>query len=175
VGDASFPPITECTKPSVDRLEQWEASGEGTTVPATGNTLVQEGNHYVSKIQFVGMQWHVMPVYLGNTFGATIDLSKSSGFLLTYSSTADMYVQLRPSTHWNGGDQWATPIPSTGGVTKTQFFSFAPNLWKSVFGTPTWGFDVALKEASALVFIGQFQTTVVFSGLRVDGFVPPCL
>src|SRR5579859_1508363 len=94
-GDGSFPPIMECTKPSVDRLEQWEASGEGTTVPATGNTLVKQGNVYVSKIQFVGSQWHVMPVYLGNMFGAKVDLTKSSGFLLTYSSTSDMYVQLR--------------------------------------------------------------------------------
>jgi hypothetical protein len=173
--DAGFPPITECAKPSVDRLEQWEASGEGTTVPATGNTLVKEGDHYVSKIQFVNMQWHVVPVYLGNTFNAQADLSKSSGFLLTYSSTSDMYAQLRPASHWDGGDQYATPIPSTGGVTKSQFFSFAPDKWKSVFGPPAYGFDVALKEARAFVFVGQFPNTVVFSGLRVDGYVPPCL
>jgi hypothetical protein len=175
VGDASFPPIMECAKPSVDRLEQWEASGEGTTVPATGNTLVKDGNRYVSKVQFVNMEWHVIPVYLGNTFNAQADLSASSGFLLTYSSTSDMYVQVRPASHWDGGNQYATKIPSTGGVTKSQFFSFDPANWKSIFSDPGYPYATALKEARAFVFVGQFPNTVVFSGLRVDGYVPPCL
>jgi hypothetical protein len=175
VGDASFPPIMECAKPSVDRLEQWMASGEGVTMPATGNTLVMDGGRYVSKIQFVGNEWHVMPVYLGNTFNAQADLSASSGFLLTYSSTSSFYVQVRPASHWDGGNQWATTIPSTGGVVKSQFFSFAPANWKSIFSDPGYPFATALKEARAFVFVGQTPNTIVFSGLRIDGYVPPCL
>jgi hypothetical protein len=174
-GDASFPPIMECAKPSVDRLEQWQASGEGTTVPATGNTLVMDGGRYVSKIQFVGTDWHVMPVYLGNTFNAQADLSASSGFMLTYNSTSSFYVQVRPASHWDGGNQYATMIPSTGGVTKTQFFSFAKENWKSIFSDPGYPYETALKEARAFVFVGNTPNTIVFSGLRIDGYVPPCL
>jgi len=173
-GDASFPPITECPNASVDRLQQWMASGEGVTVPPTGNTLVMDGGRYVSKIQFVGNEWHVMPVYLGNTFNAQADLSASSGFMLTYSSTSNMYVQVRPASHWDGGNQYATMIPSTGGVVKSQFFSFAKENWKSIFQDPGYPYETALKEARAFVFVGQTPNTIVFSGLRIDGYVPPC-
>ncbi len=173
--DGGFPPLMECAKPSVDRLENWEASGEGKTIPATGNCLVKEGDHYVAKVEFVNNEWHVLPVYLGNVFGAQVDLSASSGFLLTYSSTSDMYAQLRPAPpHWDGGDQYATTIPSTGGTKKSQFFSFAKENWKSIFKTPAWTFDSALQTASALVFVGEKANLIVFSGLRIDRYVPPC-
>jgi hypothetical protein len=175
-GDSGFPPITECMKPSVDRLEVWTSSGpaEGTTIPVTGDLLVMEGTGYVAKVQFLKTEWHVCPVYLGNQFNANANLSASSGFLLTYSSTSDMYVQARPTSHWSGGDQWATLIPSTGGVKKSQFFSFDPAKWKSVFGTPTWSLADTLKEVLGFVFVGQTPNTITFYGLRFDGFVPPC-
>jgi len=120
------------------------------------------------------MEWHVIPVYLGNTFNAQADLSASSGFLLTYSSTSNMYVQLRPASHWDGGNQYATMIPSTGGVTRSQFFSFAKANWKSIFLDPGYPYELALQEARAFVFVGQTPNTVVFSGLRIDGYIPPC-
>jgi len=175
-GDAAFPPITECTKPSVDRLEDWLSSGpvEGTTIPPTGDLLVMEGAVYVAKVQFLNVEWHVCPVYLGNQFNANANLSASSGFMLTYSSTSDMYVQARPTSHWSGGDQWATLIPSTGGVKKSLFFSFDPAQWKSLFGTPTWTLADALKEVLGFVFVGQTPNTITFYGLRFDGYVPPC-
>jgi hypothetical protein len=169
-----FGPIVECAKPSIDRLEDWEASGEGKTVPAMGNTIVKEGDHYVAKIEFVNMEWHVVPVYLGNTFNAQADLSASSGFVLTYSSTSDMFVQVRPASHWDGGNQYATKIPSTGGMKKSQFFSFAKENWKSIFSDPGYPYELALQEARAFVFVGQTPNTIVFSGLRIDGYVPPC-
>jgi hypothetical protein len=175
-GDSGFPPITECMKPSVDRLEDWTTSGpvEGTTIPPTGNLLVMEGAGYVAKVQFLNVEWHVCPVYLGNQFNANANLSASSGFLLTYSSTSDMYVQARPTSHWSGGDQWATLIPSTGGVKKSQFFSFDAAKWKSVFGTPTWTLADTLKEVLGFVFVGQTPNTITFYGLRFDGYTPPC-
>jgi hypothetical protein len=175
-GDPRFPPITECTKPSVDRLEVWTSSGpaEGTTIPPTGNLVVMEGDHYVAKVEFLNVEWHVCPVYLGNQFSANANLAASSGFLLTYSSTSDMYVQARPTSHWSGGTQWATKIPSTGGVKKAQFFSFDPANWKSLFGTPTWTMADTLKEVLGFVFVGQTPNVITFYGLRVGGYVPPC-
>jgi hypothetical protein len=176
VGGAGFPPITECTKPSVDRLEDWTSSGpaEGTTIPPTGDLLVKEGDHYIAKVQFLNVEWHVCPVYLGNQFNANANLATSSGFLLTYSATADFYVQARPTSHWSGGTQWATKIPSTGGVMKSQFFSFQPANWMSIFDTPTWSLADTLKEVLGFVFVGQDPNTITFYGLRFDGYVPPC-
>jgi hypothetical protein len=175
-GDSGFPPITECMKPSVDRLEVWTSSGpaEGTTIPPTGDLLVKEANAYVAKVQFLNVEWHVCPVYLGNQFSANANLSASSGFLLTYSSTSDIYVQARPTSHWSGGDQWATLIPSTGGVKKSLLITFEPAKWKSLFGAPTWTLADALKEVLGFVFVGQMPNTITFYGLRFDGYVPPC-
>jgi hypothetical protein len=94
-GGAELPPIDECTgTPSVDRFTQWIASGEGTTVPATGSILVKEGDEYVGKVQLVGAGWHVIPVYIKNKFGESLDLSTSSGITLTYSATAELHVPL---------------------------------------------------------------------------------
>lgn len=172
--DPVYPPIEECPTPSVDRLTQWTASGEGTTVPATGSILVKEGNDYVGKVQFVGAEWHVIPVLIANKFGTAVDLSKASAFTLTYSATADLHVQLRTKSHWSGGDQYATDIPSTGGMVQTKTFSFAEAGWKSLFGAPALSYADTLKEGMGLVFVGNSENTVVFSGLRIDGFVPPC-
>jgi len=178
-GDASFPPITECPgKPSVDRIQQWTTSapGEGTTIPPSGNLVVAEGDHFVAKVQFIinNGAYCVCPVYLNNAFGQKADLSTSTGFLLTYSSTADMSVQARPVSHWSGGDQWATLIPSTGGVKKSVFFSFEPSKWKSIFGTPTWTFASTLKEVLGFVFVGNKANVITIYGLRFDGFTPTC-
>ena len=172
---AGLPPLEECpNKPSVDRLTNWEASGEGLTVPATGSILVKDGTVYVGKVEFVGTEWHVIPVYIANKFGSTADLSKASGFTLTYSATSDLHVQLRSLSHWSGGDQYATSIPSTGGQKKTQFFSFAETGWKSLFGQPVLSYADTLKEGMGLVFVGNSANMVAFYGLRIDGFTPPC-
>ncbi|MDQ1646247.1 MAG: hypothetical protein QOJ50_2431 [Cryptosporangiaceae bacterium] len=167
----------ECATPSIDHLQQWLASGEGTTVPATGSLLVPEGRKYAAKVTFVNAEWHVIPVWLGNQFEAQADLSRSSGFWLTYSATAGLYVQLRPASHWSGGDKWLTPIPSTGGHLVTRFFSFSPRNWIALpeLGTPTYSLASALAEARGLVFVGKTANTLDFRGLRIDGYDPPCL
>ncbi|HVY30849.1 MAG TPA: hypothetical protein VHB79_30025 [Polyangiaceae bacterium] len=170
-----YPPIEECANtPSVDRLTQWTASGEGTTVPATGSILVKQGNDYVGKVQFVGAEWHVVPVLLTNKFGVAVDLTSSSGFTLTYSATADLHMQLRTKSHWGGGDQYATDIPSTGGMVQTKTFSFAEANWKSLFGAPVLSYADTLKDAMGLVFVGNSENTLIVSGLRIGGVIPPC-
>jgi len=174
-GVMDLPPIEECTgTPSVDRFTQWVASGEGTTVPATGSILVKEGEEYVGKVQLVGGGWHVIPVYIKNKFGEALDLSTSSGITLTYSATAELHVQLRSKSHWSGGNQYATTIPSTGGKKETRFFSFAEAGWKSLFGAPELSYPDTLKEGMGLVFVGDGANEVVFYGMRIDGYTPPC-
>ncbi|MEV7098697.1 hypothetical protein AB0M80_38265 [Amycolatopsis sp. NPDC051045] len=174
---ASARPGHECATPSIDRLQQWLASGEGATVPATGSLLVPEGRRYAAKVTFLNAEWHVAVVWLGNRFEAQADLSRSAGFLMTYSATDDLYVQLRPASHWSGGDKWLTLVPSTGGKIVTRFFGFAPHRWTSLpeLGTPSYSFASALKEARGLVFVGKTPNELEFRGLRVDGYRPPCL
>lgn len=167
----------ECATPSIDRLQQWLASGEGTTVPATGSLLVSEGGKYAAKVTFVNAEWHVIVVWLANQFEAQVDLSRSAGFWLTYSATDDLYVQLRPASHWSGGDKWLTLVPSTGGRLVTRFFSFSPADWTTLpeLGTPSYSFASALGEARGLVFVGKTANILDFRGLRLDGYQPPCL
>lgn len=166
----------ECTTPSIDRYQQWLASGEGTTVPATGSLLVPEGHGYVAKVAFLNAEWHVAVLWLGNQFEAQADLGRSAGFWLTYSATDDLYVQLRPASHWSGGDKWLTRIPSTGGRTVRRFFGFAPDRWTWLpeLGRPSYSLASALSEARGLVFVGKTPNTIAFRGLKVDGYTPPC-
>jgi hypothetical protein len=169
------PPVEECMgTPSVDRFTQWIASGEGTTVPAKGSIVVMEGGDHVAKVELVGPGWHVIPVYIKNKFGEALDLSTSSGIRLTYSATAELHVQLRSKSHWSGGQQYATTIPSTNGQKETRFFSFAEAGWKSLFGPPVLSYADTLKEGMGLVFVGDGPNLVTFYGLRIDGYTPPC-
>lgn len=169
-------PRCECTAPSIDGLQQWLASGEGTTVPASGSLLVRDGDRYAAKVRFLNAEWHVIVVWLGNQFEAQADLSKSSGFWLTYSATDDLYVQLRPASHWSGGDKWLAPVPSTGGKLVKRFFSFSPDSWTWLpeLGKPSYSFASALGEARGLVFVGKTPNTLDFRGLPIDGYQPPC-
>ncbi len=174
-GTGGLPPLQECNAtPSVDRLTSWSATNEGTMVPASGSILVKDGADFVGKVEFVGGGWHVLPVLIANKFDVSADLSKAASFTLTYSATAELHVQLRSKSHWNGGDQYATTIPSTGGKQETHVFSFAEAGWKSLFGTPTLSYADTLKEGMGLVFVGDGANTVVFYGLRIDGYTPPC-
>jgi hypothetical protein len=174
-GAGDLPPLTECTgKASIDRLTDWQASGEGATLPATGSILVKEGDAYIGKVQFVGADWHVIPVLIANRFGTTADLTASKGMTLTYSATSELHVQLRSSSHWNGGDQYAATIAATAGQKKTLFVPFAATAWASLFGAPQLSYADTLKEGMGLVFVGNSANDVVFYGLRIDGFTPAC-
>ena len=174
---ATAAPSCECDTPSIDRLQQWLASGEGTTVPATGSLLVPERHGYAAKVTFLNAEWHVVVVWLGNKFEAQADLSKSRGFWLTYSATEDLYVQLRPASHWSGGNKWLTKVPSTRGKIVRTWFSFAPGNWTTLpeLGKPDYSLAAALKEARGLVFVGKTANRIDFRGLRIDGYRPPCL
>lgn len=143
-------------------------------VPASGSILVKEGAGYVGRVQFLGSGWHVLPVLIANQFDVSADLSQAAGFTLTYSATAELHVQLRSKSHWSGGDQYATTLPSTSGQQQTHFFSFAAPEWKSLFGAPALSFADTLKEGMGLVFVGDGENTIAFYGLRIDGYTPPC-
>ena len=143
-------------------------------VPASGSILVKDGADYVGKVHFIGAGWHVLPVLIANKFDVTADLSKASSFTLTYSATAEFHVQLRSKSHWSGGDQYATTIPSTGGKQETHVFSFAQAGWKSLFGAPVLAYADTLKEGMGLVFVGDGENTIAFYGLRIDGYTPTC-
>jgi hypothetical protein len=168
----------ECATPSIDRLQQWLASGEGATEPATGSILVPRGPHeYTAKIKFLAHDWHVMVVWLGNKFEAQADLTGSRGFWMTYRASDDLYVQLRPASHWSGGDKWVTKIPSTRGRLLTKFFSFKPDKWTTLpeLGKPAYPLAEALDDARGLVFVGKAPNDLEFRGLKIDGYRPPCV
>lgn len=174
-GGTGLPSVVECTAPSIDRLREWLASGEGPTTPATGSLLVAEGDSYVARAAFTSAsEWHVLAIWFGNEFGATIDLSDSSGFTLTYSATADFYFQLRPAAQWSGGDKWHMPIPSTAGQVVTTFFPFESSEWTERLGTPPHSFLEALSDASGFAVVGNSQNELSFYGLQIDGFTPDC-
>ncbi len=170
-------PHRECSTPSINRFQQWLASGEGTTVPPTGSLLVKEGAGYAAKVVFQNNEWHVAVVWLGNKFDAQADLSRSAGFWLAYRADEDLYVQLRPASHWSGGDKWLTKIPATGGQLVRRYFSFDPGNWTWLpeLGQPSYSFRSALAEARGLVFVGKTPNALDFRELRVDGYQPPCL
>jgi hypothetical protein len=168
----------ECGTPSIDRLQQWIASGEGATEPATGSILVPKNRHdYTAKIKFLADDWAVMVVWLGNKFEAQADLTKSRGFWMTYRATSDLHVQLRPASHWSGGDKWVTRIPSTRGKLVKRFFSFNPDKWTTLpeLGKPAYPFGEALDDARGLVFVGKTKNDLEFQGLKIDGYRPPCV
>ncbi|NKE61316.1 hypothetical protein FXN61_32945 [Lentzea sp. PSKA42] len=168
----------ECRTPSIDRFQQWLASGEGATEPATGSILVPQGRHgYTAKIKFLASDWAVMVVWLGNKFEAQADLSRSAGFWMTYRATDDLYIQLRPASFWSGGDKWVTKVPSTRGKLVKRFFSFHPDKWTTLpeLGKPAYPLSEALDDARGLVFVGKTPNDLEFRGLRVDGYRPPCV
>ena len=171
--------MQECPKPSVSRITMWNATGEGTTAPMSGTLLVQEGDHYVAREQFLpnggSDPWHVLEILIGNVFDFSVDLSGSSGFTMTYSSTGDLLMQMRPAAHWDGGAQWVTRIPSTGGMVRRQTFPFASAQWiVSSLGTPTWTYAMALADVRGLVLIGNTTNTIAISELSIDGYTPIC-
>ena len=161
--DAGPTPLMECSKPSIDRLTWWKATGEGTTVPMAEGTslLVKEGDHYVAKQQFIGGGWHVFEILVGPTFETKADLSKSSGFSLTYNTTGELYMQMRPASKYSGGGQWATKIPSTGGQTKH-------------LGQSSLAFASTINQVRGLLLVGQTANQITVSQLRIDGFSPTC-
>lgn len=168
--------VDECDTPSINRYQKWLASGEGPTLPQTGDLLVSSGDGFAAEATFTtDNQWHVLAIWLGNEFGASVDLSASQGFTLTYSATADFYIQLRPAAEWSGGSKWHLPIPSTEGALVTTEFSFEAAEWTERLGPPPHSFEDALGDASGFVVVGNKENALKFTSLSVDGYEPPCL
>ena len=173
--DPEPPPLQECAGGSVDRLEHWlSSSNEGRCDP-TGDLLVNQGGDQVARVRFTSAgQWHTVTVLVANEYEASENLSGSSGFSMTYRSTADVYVQLRPAFAWNASSWWALRIPSTGGNVVTRDFSFDPANWAPLFGTPGHSVPQALGDLRGFVIVGHGQNDIEVRGLRFDGFVPVC-
>jgi hypothetical protein len=96
--------------------------------------------------------------------------------MLSYSATADLWVQLRPLSHAHGGEQWTAKLPSTGGQPQDLFVSFAPASWGMLLGDPPFPFAQALRDANFFNFVAPPTSTNTFvvRGLRIDGHTPPC-
>jgi hypothetical protein len=178
--DGGLPPLMECSVPSIDRITGFHSTGEGTTVPMKedGTLLVKEGDHYVAKEKFLNNEWHVLEIVItkGIETKPPADLSKSTGITLTYNTTADLYFQMRSQSHWNGGAHWTTPVPSSKGQTVTKFFPFGAANWKAAPGLEAadQSYDLTIKEVVGLMLIGQNPNDITISGMRIDGYVPPC-
>jgi hypothetical protein len=131
---------------------------------------------YIAQATFTSSnEWHVLVIWLANEFEASVDLSGSSGFTLTYSATADFYIQLRPAFEWSGGAKWHMPIPSSGGQVVTHTFAFDASDWEERLGAVPHTFEAALADARGLVPVGNSQNEISFHSLRIDGYEPPCL
>jgi hypothetical protein len=172
--------VEGCDVRAIDGYSVWVASGEtGMTVPPKDDLLVDEGGRTLAKVAFVGTgPYHIIALHLANDRDrGAVDLSRSSGFTMTYSATADLWVQLRASTTWNGGSHYVTMIPSTGGQMQTRTFTFERSRWTALddLGIPTRTFDAERAEVRGFVFVGRPANTLVFSSFKVDGYTPPCV
>jgi hypothetical protein len=173
------PPLAECNMPSIDHLERWTVASEAgaATTPAAGSILVAEGDHQVGKVSFTGGGWHIVAVLVTNSNTAQANLSASTGFTLTYSATADLWIQLRETANYMDGAHWVLPLPSTGGQLRTVFVSLAADSWITLprLGTPKVTFPQALTQVRGIFFIGDAANTLVLRGMRFDGYTPVCL
>ena len=156
-------------------MQQWLAHafvGAGNR----SSLLSMEGGRYVAKGQFPGGNWSEIVVLIGNAESAAVDLSKSKGFEITYSATAPLWMQMRGNVKLHGGDQHVVALPATGGMTVTKFVPFEPAAWTFApgLGKPTHALADVVKSASFFDIVGNAANTVKFSGLRFDGYVPPC-
>ena len=124
-------------------------------------------------MQFIGAEWHVVPVLIANQFDVTADLSKAAASPhlqrdLRAARAAALQVPLERRRSVRDH------VASTSGQKQTSFLSFAEANWKSLFGAPALSFADTLKEGMGLVFVGNSENTLVFYGLRIDGYSPPC-
>ena len=172
-----WPKLNECKGASLNRFSQWNASGEGETLPATGSLLKKAGSHYRAEIEFLGAeQWHVFALWLGPMFETSYDLRASKGLRIRYSTTAPLLMQLRPGFSWSGGEQWLTQLPNTSGETRERFIAFHQDEWFSLseLGQPKHTFKEALQDTRGLVFVGKQPNKITISALKIASFIPPC-
>jgi hypothetical protein len=170
------PPAVMCAKANLDGFTSWLATNEGKMIPSSGSILVREGEGWVGKVEFVGAEWHVLEVLVGNTFNTQRDFSASKGFTLTYAASSDIWIQARPANAYSGGAKHVIKLPSTNGAKTTTFFSFAPDAWTTIaeLGRPNYPLGDALKQLRAFVVVGKTPNKISFYNLTVDGYRPTC-
>jgi len=178
--DSSAPrdvaPLVECPGGSLDRFQKWLAHALVTGAAADSSILVTEGNRQVARASFPGGDWSEVVVLLGNAANASIDLSMSAGFDITYGATADLFIELRGTVQLHGGDQHAIKLPATGGTTVTKHVPLDPAAWTFIdtLGKPTVAFADVVRTANMFDIVGDTANVVSFSGLRFDNYVPVC-
>ena len=159
--------------PSLGRLQLFRAHAN--TVPATGNLLVREGERYVAKVRFTGANWSEVVVPLANNEARAADLSQSAGFTISYSATAELWVQIRGTVQPHGGDQHVVRLAPTGGQVQTRSFRFVPEEWTQRLGPPRVTLADVVKSAIMFNFIGIAANDVTVTSLRFDSYAPMCL
>jgi hypothetical protein len=167
----------ECPGGSLDRLQKWLGHAFVTGVSPDSSILVDDGGKKVARAKFTGGgNWSEVVVLLGNATDAAVDLSKSAGFTITYSATADLYIELRGTVQLHGGDQHAVKLPATGGMTVSKRILLDPSAWTFVdaLGKPTVAFADVVRTANMFDIVGNTANDVTFTGLRFDGYVPMC-
>jgi hypothetical protein len=164
----------ECATPSIGRLQQWTAHAN--TIPATGSLLVKQGERFVAKVRFMGGVWSEVVMPPSNSLATVADLSKSAGFTITYSASADLWVQVRGSVQPHGGDQHVVRLPATAGKSETLSVRFSPDQWTFLpaLGKPRVALSDVLKSVTILNFVGNTANDVTFHDLRFDNHLPMC-
>ena len=117
-----------------------------------------------------------MVVLVANSATGQADLTKFGGMTITYSATAEVYMQLRPATKEHGGDQHIVKLPSTNGMFATKYYPFTSDSWTfhPELGKPTFPLETALKTARLLDFVSPRAVTFVVQSLRFGEYAPPC-
>ena len=184
--DASpdYPPLAQCTAPSVSRLKVWEMQVVGgTQVPANGSPLRGAGNGYELFVTWTlagAGGYGTANAPLNNmgqyTSGANpaqnaVDISSAPGVFLEYGATGDTYMQIRTGTVPHGGDHFRATLPVTGTEVKTITLNFAD--FRRPGGATPPGPDI-LKDVFSFTFVGGGTTTLTLRQVRVRGFIPPC-
>ena len=173
------PRMPECKTPSIDHLAHWYVASEAkaVTVPGAGSILVPQDGYQVGKVSFVGAGWHIVAVWVANSVTAQADLSNSASFTLTYSATADLWVQLREVANYEAGGHFVAVLPSTGGQLKTISVPLTADHWMTLpsLGKPTVMFADAIKQVRGLFFIDDAANTLEFDRLVFDNFTPACM
>lgn len=161
---------------AVNQLQKWW-SAEGNMIPGPTTNIVQKENgQSIAKVTFVGTDWHVVPVWLGNTYEYTTNLSQSKGLTLTYKAPGDFYIQLRPAAYWSGGAKHGAKFLASPDKFTTVTLPFDERHWTQIpgLGAPPFSFATALADARGLVIVGKNPGEYVFSSMLVEGFTPPC-
>lgn len=169
--------LADCpTSAAINQLQKWWAA-EGNMIPGPTTNIVQkEGGKSIAKVTFVGSDWHVVPVWLGNTYDFTTNLSKSKGLTLTYKAPGDFFIQLRPAAYWSGGAKHGAKFLASPDKFTTVTIPFDEQHWTQIpgLGAPPFSFATALADARGLVIVGKNPGEYVFTSMLVEGFTPPC-